>query len=458
MSISITFLGGTGTVTGSKYLVEVHGPAGETRLLVDCGLFQGLKTLRTQNRDRLPVPASSIDAVLLTHAHLDHSGWTPVLVKDGFRGEVHCTSGTADLCAILWPDAAWLQEEQAEYANRRKFSRHAPAEPLFTRADAAAALRTLVPHEFSEPVSLPGGVTARFRPAGHIVGAASLLLEHGGRTLMFTGDLGRPYDPVMNAPAPLPTVDWLVVESTYGDRKHTEDDPMEVLADVVNRTVARGGVLMIPSFAVGRAQSLMRLLAVLRRERRIPDVPMFLNSPMATNATEVLRRHASELRLTDRDCDEACEVVQYVRTAEESKGLNRRRGPMIIISAAGMVTGGRILHHLAAFGPDARNTVLFVGYQAEGTRGASMLNGARLLRIHGEMVPIGAEIARLDGLSAHADYDEIIEWMQEASAAPRTVYVTHGTPQSSQAMRVQIEGRLGWRAEVPAMGDRVTLK
>ena len=213
MSITLTFLGGTGTVTGSKYLIDARGPEGEARVLVDCGLFQGLKNLRSMNRERLPVPASSIDAVLLTHAHLDHSGWTPVLVKDGFRGEVHCTHGTRELCGILWPDAAWLQEEQAEYANRRRFTRHAPAEPLFTRADAAAALRHIEPHGFGEPIALPGGLIARFRPAGHIVGAASLLLQHGERTLLFSGDLGRPNDPVMNPPAPLPGVDWLVVES-----------------------------------------------------------------------------------------------------------------------------------------------------------------------------------------------------------------------------------------------------
>ncbi|MCO4768611.1 MAG: MBL fold metallo-hydrolase [Deltaproteobacteria bacterium] len=456
--MTLTFLGAAGTVTGSKYLVEVKGTEGTARILVDCGLFQGLKALRLRNREPLAVPPGSIDAVVLTHAHLDHSGWTPVIVRDGFRGPVHCTDGTRDLCQILWPDAAYLNEEHADYANRRKFSKHRPAKPLFTKADAATALRQLRAHGFGDAIELPAGVTLRFRPAGHIVGAASVLLEHQGRKLLFSGDLGRANDPVMAPPAPMPAVDWLVVESTYGERKHGAEDPADVLADVVNRTAERGGVLVIPSFAVGRAQSLMRLLALLRREGRIPEMPMYLNSPMATNATEVLRRHASEVRLTDQECDEACEVVEYVRTADDSRRLNDQRGPMVIISASGMVTGGRILHHLKSFGPDGRNTILFVGYQAEGTRGASLINGSRLLRIHGEMVPIGAEVARLDGLSAHADYDEIVTWLEGAPAAPQKVFVTHGAPHASQAVRVQIESRLGWPAHVPEIGERVKLR
>lgn len=458
MGMRVTFLGGTGTVTGSKYLVDVSGSDGRRRVLVDCGLFQGLKKLRVRNRDALGVAPSSIDAVILTHAHLDHSGWLPVLVRDGFTGSVHTTSGTHDLCGILLPDAAYLQEEHASYANTRGFSRHTPAEPLYTRADAAEALRHLEPHPFDTVVSLGAGLDLTFRRAGHIVGASSVLLEHAGHRLLFSGDLGRPDDPVMKPPADLPAVDWLVVESTYGDRKHSVADPAEVLADVVRRTAGRGGVVVIPSFAVGRAQSLMRLLAVLRRDGRIPPIPMFLNSPMATNATHVQRRHLADLRLTEAECAEACDSVEYVRTADDSRALNERRGPMVIISASGMATGGRILHHLKRFGPDGRNTILFVGYQAAGTRGESLLRGTRLLRIHGEMVPIGADVVRLDGLSAHADYDEIIDWMSTAPAAPRRVFVTHGAPQAAQALRVQIESRLGWRADVPELGDSVALR
>jgi len=457
MAISIRFLGGTGTVTGSKYLLDIDGEDGKARILVDCGMFQGLKPLRERNRQSLAVPPSSIDAVVLTHAHLDHSGWLPVLVRDGFSGSVHCTSGTLDLASILLPDAAWLQEEQSDYANRKGHSKHTPAKPLFSRSDVTKALRHLVHHEFDQPVSLPAGVTVTFRSAGHIVGAASVVFAIGGKRLMFSGDLGRPYDPVMNPPAPMPAVDWLVVESTYGDRKHSLDDPADVLADVINRTVRRGGAVIIPSFAVGRAQSLMRLLSELRAQRRIPSVPMYLNSPMAISATEVLRRHASEVRLTQRECEEACEAVEYVRTADESRALNQRDDPMVVISASGMATGGRILHHLKRFAPEGRNTILFVGYQAAGTRGEALLNGSKLIRIHGEMVPIGAEVVRLDGLSAHADYDEIVDWLGTAPSPPRTVFVTHGAPAASQALRVQIESRLKWSCVVPQDGETVQL-
>ena len=459
MGMRITFLGGTGTVTGSKYLVDIDTPQGALRVLVDCGLFQGLKRLRQRNREALAAKPSSIDAVILTHAHLDHSGWLPVLVRDGFRGHVHCTDGTRDLCNILLPDAAYLQEEHAAYANKRGFSRHKPAEPLYTRADASDALTRLRAHDFDTPVDLGSGVTLTFRPAGHIVGASSPLLQTpDGRSLLFSGDLGRPSDPVMNPPADMPAVDWLVTESTYGDRSHTNGDPADLLAEVVTRTCKRGGVVVIPSFAVGRAQSLMALLSRLRNEDRIPAVPMFLNSPMATNATDVLRKHLDDVRLTAKECADACALVRYVRTADESRALNERPGPMVIISASGMATGGRILHHLKRFGPSGRNTILFVGYQAEGTRGETLLRGSRMLRIHGEMVPIGAEVVRLDGLSAHADYDEIIDWMGTAPRPPRRVFVTHGAPQAAQALRVQIESRLGWSADVPELGDSVALR
>ncbi len=457
MGTRITFLGGTGTVTGSKYLVDLSGPDGDARLLVDCGLFQGLKRLRLRNREPLPVDPASITAVVLTHAHIDHAGWLPVLVRDGFTGTVHCTHGTRDLCNILLPDAAYLAEEEAAYANRRGFSRHHPAAPLYTRADAAIALTRLRSHPFDTPVELRTGLSVTFRPAGHIVGAASLLFEAHGERLFFSGDLGRPHDVVMRPPADLPAVDHLVVESTYGDRKHTAEDPADVLADVVCRTAARGGVVIIPSFAVGRAQSLMRLLSMLRRDGRIPSMPMYLNSPMATNATEVLRRHIADVRLTPRECQQACELVEYVRSADASRALNQRTGPMVIISASGMASGGRVLHHLKQFGPDGRNTILLVGYQAAGTRGEALLRGSRLLRIHGEMVPIGAEVVRLDGLSAHADYDEIIDWLGTAPTPPKTVFVTHGDPQASQALRLQIEGRLHWTVQVPELGDAVDL-
>lgn len=443
--MQLRFLGGTGTVTGSKYLVEHEG----RRLLFDCGLFQGLKQLRLRNWNSLPVPASSIDAVVLTHAHLDHSGFLPRLLDLGFRGEVFATPGTAELCRLLLPDSGHLLEEQARYANRHGFSKHSPALPLYTEESARRVLHRFALRDFGETFEPIPGFELRFHHAGHIIGAASVHLRCRNHSVLFSGDLGRSDDVMMKPPAPPEGADCVLVESTYGNRSHAGQDPVAQLADVVSRTAARGGVVIVPAFAVGRAQALLHLIHRLKTTRRIPDLPVFLNSPMAADVTALLRQHAAEHRLTPAECRAMCAGVKIVNSEDESRALNRMRYPAIIVSASGMATGGRVVHHLAAFAPDPRNAVVFAGFQAAGTRGASMTGGAREVKIHGEWVPVRAEVVRLDGLSAHADRDGVLAWIGALPRPPRHVYVTHGEPEAADALRQAIEERHRWPCSVP---------
>lgn len=452
--MEIFFLGATGTVTGSKYLLS----AGSTHILVDCGLFQGLKQLRLRNWDHLPVDLSALSAVILTHAHIDHSGYLPLLVKHGYKGKIYCSAATLELCTILLPDSGRLQEEQAEYANRHEFSKHKPALPLYTQEDAERSLQQLVAVDFKQDILIGDNVTFRLFPSGHIPGAASVQLRDKDVSVLFSGDIGRPDDPIMNAPAPVEDVDYLVVESTYGNRQHGTQDVLKLLGDIVNRTAQRGGVLVIPAFAVGRTQMLLHYVRLLKDAGRIPDLPVYLNSPMAVDVTEIFYRHHSEHRLTLKECEAACSVAKIIRTAEESKALNRRTDPMIIIAGSGMATGGRVVHHLKAFAPDPRNTVLFAGFQAEGTRGAAMLNGVESVRIYGEDVPVKAEVVSIDCLSAHADYVQILAWMAKMKHAPRQVFVTHGEQEAANAMANHVEEQLHWPARVPEYMEIVQLK
>jgi metallo-beta-lactamase family protein len=450
---TLTFLGAAGTVTGSKTLLEHDG----RRWLVDCGLFQGLKALRLMNWDRPPFDPSTLDAVLLTHAHLDHSGFLPALVRNGFRGPVWCTHATQALCGLLLPDSGHLQEEDAAYANRKGFSKHHPALPLYTEADAERALKQLRPVKFDRPLDLGQGVSARFTHAGHILGAASVQLSTGDRTVLFSGDLGRFDDLLMRDPAPAPQSDVVVMESTYGDREHFDHDPAVELAAIITRTAARGGTVLIPAFAVGRAQLLLHVIAQLKRRGAIPDLPVFLNSPMAVDTTELYRHFAPGHRLDADALQAMATVAKMVRSADDSKALVGVRYPCVIVSASGMATGGRVLHHLKALGPDPRHTIALAGYQAPGTRGADLLAGRRSLRIHGADHPIRAEVVSLPGLSAHGDATDLLRWAGSMGAAPRRAYVTHGEPAAARALADRLHGQLGWRAEVPAMGDTVTL-
>jgi len=426
----VTFLGATGTVTGSKYLVEI----GAQRVLLDCGLFQGYKQLRLRNWERLPIDPAGLDGVILTHAHIDHSGYLPLLVRNGFKGRVYCTPGTQDLCGILLPDSGFLQEQDAAFANRHRTSKHHPALPLYTQEDARVALKHLSPIDYGIEHGF-GDFSITFRNAGHILGAASVMIRHGGMSLLFSGDVGRPADPVTLAPEPIGEADHIVVESTYGDRIHDPRDPAEVLADIVNRTAGRGGTLVIPAFAVGRAQMLLYYLARLKAARHIPDLPVYLDSPMAIEASEMLYRHRGEHRLSDADCRALAEVARETPSVAESKAIDANPVPKIVVSASGMATGGRVLHHLRVFASDRRNTILFAGFQAGGTRGAAMIAGAESVKIFGEYVPVRAEVANLDMLSAHADAGELLDWLATCSGTPRSVYVTHGEPAAADALR-----------------------
>ncbi len=450
MSVNIRFLGGAGTVTGSKYLVEHDGHS----VLVDCGLFQGYKQLRLRNRDPLPVLPNHIGAVILTHAHLDHSGYLPLLAKEGFHGKVWATPATRDLAQILLPDSGHIQEEDASFANRHGFSKHAPALPLYTEDDARQSLklfRTVPMHQAFTPVP---GWTARFSGAGHILGAASLLLEVGGRRLLFSGDLGRPDDSIMLAPENPPAADVVVCESTYGDRDHPDEDVLAELGPALQRVAARGGTAVIPAFAVGRAQALLHAIAELKAAGTLPrGLPIYLDSPMAIHSTELFARHLGEHRLNAAQCRDMATVATMTRTPDESKAIALQHGPKVIISASGMATGGRVLHHLSRYLGDHRNMVLLTGYQAPGTRGASLANAATQLRIHGKDVPVRAEIVQMASASAHADAGQLLAWLRALPGAPRRVFVVHGDPQASDRLRFRIEHELRWQALVPEHGS-----
>lgn len=445
MGVQLQFLGAAGTVTGSKYLLTV----GEKKILIDCGLFQGLKSLRLKNWDEFEIDPTSIDAIVLTHAHIDHSGYIPKMVSGGFKGKIYSTFATFDLCKILLPDSGHLMEEEASYLNKSKKSKHDPALPLFTVADAERSLRFFNPVEFSQRVDLGQEIYFSFNSAAHILGAASLVIEAEGRRIGFTGDIGRMKDTIFNPPDLMPQVDYLITESTYGNRLHKNVDVMNELEVIINEATSEGGVVIIPSFAVGRAQSLMYFSWKLKQSKRIPDIPMFLNSPMATNVNELLKKYKALHKLSATECDEICKAVTYVRSVEESKNLNNQLGPMIIISASGMLSGGRVLHHLKQFAPDSRNTIVLAGFQSAGTRGEALERGADEIKIHGAYVKIRAKVKVLDNISAHADYSEILSWFDQAKINPKKVFVTHGEPSAADELRRRLSEKFGWNCVVP---------
>ena len=443
--LTLTCLGGAGTVTGSKHLLT-HG---NTRILIDCGLFQGLKNLRELNWQRLVVAPDSIDAVVLTHAHLDHCGYLPRLLLDGFEGHIYATAATRDVAELILLDSAWLQEKDAEFLNRKGLSKHKPALPLYKVVDAERTMKRFRTLPWHQPVDMPGGARVLMRRAGHILGAATVQVDIGGKRIVFSGDLGRYEDMVMYDPEPVAEADYIVIESTYGNRRHDRTDPLEALAAVIERTVRRGGTVVIPAFAVGRAQALIYDLWLLRQQGRLQNVPIYLDSPMATSATELLCRHHADHRLSADECATACGSVNYIRDVEESKALSGNRYPKVIISASGMATGGRVLHHIAAFGGDHRNTLLFSGFQAAGTRGRKLLEGAREVKIYGQWMPVNAEVTELPMLSAHADSDELMRWLSGFQRPPQHVFIVHGEAEASEALRERILRELGWEASVP---------
>jgi len=459
MSATLTFLGAAGTVTGSRHVLE----SGQTRLLLDCGLFQGLKELRLRNWAPSPVPATSIAGVLLSHAHIDHSGALPRLGREGFRGPVYCTGATAELLGIMLPDAAHLQEEEAEFANRHRTSKHEPALPLFTTADADRVLTQVRPVGFNESFSPAAGVSARFINSGHILGAAFIEVSIDGRTLVFTGDIGRYGVPIMRDPDPVAAADVLLLESTYGNRLHPPDDHHDMLAAAVERAVAQKAWLLVPAFAIGRTQEILYDLRGLEDVARIPSLPVYLDSPMGDKATAIYARHTEEHDPDARGIEAAGgrpfapKNLRICKSVEDSKRLNDTDGPGILIAGSGMATGGRILHHFVRRLSDARTTVLFVGYQAAGTRGRLLREGARQMKMLGQSVPVRAAIMASDAYSAHADQGEILRWLGGFTRPPAATYIVHGEPDAASALQVRIASQLKWRAVVAQDGQRVDI-
>lgn len=458
---SLTFLGGAGTVTGSRFLLDT----GRARVLIDCGLFQGLKELRLRNWEPFPIDPSSIDAVVVTHAHIDHIGFVPRLVRQGFSGSIHCSRSTADLAAIVLPDSGHLQEEEAAFANRIGSSRHRPALPLYTEADARAALAQLDPLPFGEATAVVDGVTITLQPAGHILGSATVTvdLDDHGRRLVFSGDLGRPDHPLLEPPAAPDDPDIIVVESTYGGRRHDEAGAIEAFGDVITRTAQRGGTVVIPAFAVDRTEVVLYRLKALMDSGVVPQLPVYVDSPMALRALEVYRRairsrspeiHADLSGALDPfDTGQLHEVMHV----EDSKALATAPHPSIIVSASGMATGGRVIHHLARLLPDSRNAVILVGFQAAGTRGRRLRDGQSELKMFGRYVRVRAEVADIGAFSVHADHDELMGWLRSSTKPPESVFVVHGEAEGAAALCDAIRAELDWSAVSPHHGERVLL-
>ncbi|HKR14456.1 MAG TPA: MBL fold metallo-hydrolase [Pyrinomonadaceae bacterium] len=461
---SIEFWGGVGTVTGSKYLVESNG----SRVLVDCGLFQGFKELRERNWQEPPFDPRALNAVLITHAHIDHTGYLPRLVKQGFNGPVYCSRGTADLLKILLPDSGRLQEEDADFRNRHNLTKHKPALPLYTEKDAYASLELLEPVDNTgESLEVAPGIRAGFRVAGHILGSSLVLLEldHPGRRVLFSGDLGHYDQPIIRDPVPPPSCDYLLVESTYGDRLHDPEDPKIALARIINDAAHRDAPVLIPAFAVGRTQEIVYLIRELEDEKAIPVLPVTVDSPMAAATT------AAYAKRTEEHDEEYASVLRQQRhplrthsmmtasSRQESKKLNDAEGARVIVSASGMMTGGRVLHHAMRLAPNPEATIVFVGFQAAGTTGRRIQDGEPEVKIMGQWIPVRCRIAKIGGFSAHADYGEVLKWLEGMeSGIPSRTFLTHGEPEAASAMAGHIKERFGWNVHVPQYGERFELE
>jgi metallo-beta-lactamase family protein len=455
----LTFLGATGMVTGSKFLLELD----KFKFLIDCGLFQGPKKFRLKNWEPPLVDPAKVDRVLLTHAHIDHAGYLPRFCRDGFNGPVHCTHATSDLCDVMLKDSAHLQEEDAAWANKKGYSKHSPALPLYTVEDAEKSLKQFQPLQYGEDLFIRDDLRLKFKDSGHILGSAFIDLKRINgklqKKIVFSGDIGRPERPILRDPVQVFNVDYLVLESTYGDRLHETTSSYEALARVINSSIERGGVLLIPSFAVGRTQALLYVIRELEEQGEIPSLPVFVDSPMAINATEIFTRRLADHDLASRVLSLQGkkvfqpEQLRVCRSRDDSKAINKVKKKAIIISASGMLSGGRILHHMVARLPKSENTVLFIGYQAMGTRGRALLEGSESLRIHGQEVPVEAGIENFSGFSAHADYNEILAWLMGFNKAPEKTFIVHGEPEASAALADRIRDAFSWDVVVPTLDE-----
>jgi metallo-beta-lactamase family protein len=461
----LTFLGAAGTVTGSKYLIE----AANKRLLIDCGIFQGTPELTERNYKPLSLDPKSIDYAVLTHAHLDHTGWLPCLVRDGYRGTIFANPATIELTTLLLNDSAHLQQEDARHSQNHPHDRHSEAEPLYTSEDVPPVLKALKPMPRSGGFDISPEFHIDSYDAGHILGSSSLVLtinENGKKTIViFSGDIGRYDQPILNDPATPPVnADVLLCESTYGDRDHEAGNPAEELAAIVNRVAKRGGSIVIPAFAIGRTQTFMYYLRQLEDQQRIPRLPVYVDSPMALSATDLYVKHTEDhdLDFTREGKDgkgDPLDVHQFhlTRSTEESKQINNVKTPCIIVSASGMVTGGRVMHHLAQRLPDARNAVILAGFQAQGTRGRALQEGAKTLRLFGQEVPVNAEIVALGQFSAHAGKSELLRWLTALPTPPKQTYLTHGEPSAAQSLQSAITEKFHWSASVARYLDTVAI-
>ena len=455
----LTFYGATGTTTGSRFLLELHG----RKILVDCGMFQGRKANRLKNWDEFPVQPSEIDRILLTHAHIDHTGYLPRLCKEGFSGPVHCTDATHDLCEILLKDSAKIQEEDAYWANKKGYSKHKPAQPLYTVKDAEKTLSFFAPLHYGEGFYIDDTARFKFKDAGHILGSALIDIKTGdnkrSKKILFSGDIGRPDKQLLRDPVQVFSVDYLILESTYGDRLHDEVSQVDELARVIQESVKRGGVLVIPSFAVGRTQTLLYLIRELEAQGKIPSLPVYVDSPMAIDVTDIFRKRISDFDITSRVLTlKGVEIfrprqLRLCDTREQSKAINNRESQAIIISSSGMVTGGRILHHMMQRLPQRENTILFIGYQASGTRGRTILEGQPSVKIHGHQIPVNAKVEKISGFSGHADYNEILAWLMGFDRPPEKTFIVHGEPEASTSLAERIREKLGWEVVIPEFGE-----
>ena len=455
----LTFWGATGTTTGSKFILDT----GENKILIDCGVFQGKKELRLKNWEKFPVPPKTISKVLLSHAHIDHSGYLPKFCREGFNGMIHSTHSTFDLCKLLLKDSGYIHEEDAKWANKRGYSKHKPAKPLYTVADAEKSLEYFFPVQYGADLFIENDLRVKFKDAGHILGSGFVDIKRTkgkqSRKIVFSGDMGRPSKAFLRDPVQIFNVDYLVLESTYGNRLHDNSNPVEDLARVINDSVKRGGVLLVPAFSVGRTQHLLYNIRELEASGKIPKLPVYIDSPMAINATNVFTK-----RTTDQNIESRVSKINGIEIFQtnnlnicidrnQSKAINEIKSKAIIISASGMVTGGRILHHMANRLPNKKNTILFIGYQAQGTRGRSISEGNETVKIHGQQVPINAQIESISGFSGHADYNEILAWLMGFNKAPKKVFIVHGEPESRIGMADKIRERFKWNVEIPEYGQ-----